>query len=358
MRAVARTSLPEVALLRLAAQRLVGPGCATPLETVRWLGAVQAQDHSGALTSVALRTTSCAGRDVVAALDAGELARSWPMRGTLHLVPAEDLPWMLRLLAARVVQTTASRRAGLGLTSAHVDEARDVAVAALSGGGRLRRRDLFGLWDAAGLSTPDQRGAHLLGLLAMTGTLTFGPTSAGEPLLVLVDEWIGQPRDLGDEEALGELAERYFRSHGPATVADFTRWTKLRAADVRLALAWARPRLATIEVEGEEHLMDPGTPDVLAGARRQAQGVVLLPGFDEFMLGYGDRRASLDPAFADRIVPGGNGVFRPTIVRAGRVIGTWSRAGRGAAPDITATPFTSFSPETSALIAERYVALP
>jgi hypothetical protein len=358
MSSTVSASLAEVALLRLAAQRLVGPGCATPLETVRWLGAVQAQDYPGALTSVALRTASCTTTDVVTALDAGELARSWPMRGTLHLVAAEDLPWMLRVLATRVVDTTARRRAGLGLTAAHVDRARDVAVSALRGGGRLRRRDLFRLWDAAGLSTPDQRGAHLLGLLAMTGTLTFGPTSSGEPLLVLVDEWIATPRELDDEEALGELAERYFRSHGPASVADFTRWTKLRAADVRAGLALARPRLVTIEVDGVEHLMDPGTPEVLAAARRQAEGVALLPGFDELMLGYGDRRASLDPVFADRIVPGGNGVFRPTVVSAGRVIGTWSRTGRPAGSGITATPFTSFPPEVSARIAERYAALP
>jgi hypothetical protein len=218
---------------------------------------------------------------------------------------------------------------------------------------------LFGVWDAAGLSTAGQRGAHLLGFLAMTGTLVFGPTgSNGEQLLVLVDEWIPTPRRLSHEQALGELARRYFRSHGPATVADLARWAKLVAADVRAGVALARPSLACIEVEGTENLMDPATPDVLAEARDEAVGTLLLPGFDELLLGYGDRRAPLDPEYAERIVPGGNGMFRPTVVSAGRVVGTWTRTGRGERQRVEATPFTAFSPEVEAGLPAVYNRLP
>ena len=67
----------------------------------------------------------------------------------------------------------------------------------------------------------------------------------------------------------------------------------------------------------------------------------LLPGFDEFVLGYGDRTAVLDPEFAGRIVPGSNGMFRPTVVHGGRIVGTWGWTGRGAKRTVTATPFTA-----------------
>jgi hypothetical protein len=127
------TALQEVALLRLAAQRIVGPRAGTAAEAVRWLTAVQAQDFNGALTSVALRTASRRRADVEEALDAGEVVRSWPMRGTLHLLAAEDLPWMLRLLAPRVVAATVGRRTGLGLTTSQLEQAREVAQRALSG---------------------------------------------------------------------------------------------------------------------------------------------------------------------------------------------------------------------------------
>ncbi|MBG0832047.1 winged helix DNA-binding domain-containing protein [Planomonospora sp. ID67723] len=352
------TSSHEIALLRLAAQRLAAPGLATPGEAVRLLTAVQAQDYPGALTSVALRTAAGTRLSVEAALDAGEIVRSWPMRGTLHFVAAEDLPWMLELMAPRVIAAARARHAELGLDASSFDKARELAVGALSGGRRLRRDDLMAVWDAGGLSTTGQRGYHMLGHLAQTGVLCLGPVRENEQLVVLVDEWIPAPRHLQREEALGELALRYFRGHGPATLKDFARWTNLLMADARAGLALARPRLARLESGGAEHFMDPQTPELLDAHRSRARGVFLLPGFDEFMLGYLDRGAALPAEFADRIVPGGNGVFQPTVVSDGRVVGTWKRTGRGAQRTVAATAFTAFSDRVTEEIPRLYAALP
>ncbi len=365
------TDSSEIGRFRLAAQRLAEP-LATPVEVVRWLTAMQAQDHSGALTSVALRTAARSRGDVVAALDKGEIVKSWPMRGTLHLVAAEDLPWLLQVTAARVEVGMGPRRAQLELDTATLARARDIAVAALTDGRPLRRDELHGAWNDAGLVTTGQRGYHVIAHLAQTGVLCFGPHVEGEPAMVLVDQWIPEPRQLEREEALGELALRYFRSHGPATVKDFTRWTKLLAADVRVGVALARPDLASVVVDDVEYLMDPATPDVLAAPSvhdpedsaspidpdPSATSILLLPGFDEFVLGYGDRSAVLDPEFATRIVPGGNGVFRPTVVHDGRIIGTWQVTGRGAERAISAEPFTTFPADVTKAIEQAYPELP
>ena len=99
-------------------------------------------------------------------------------------------------------------------------------------------------------------------------------------------------------------------------------------------------------------------PDRLAACREEAGGVFLLPGFDEFVLGYADRGAVLDPAFADRIVPGGNGMFRATVVGDGRIVGTWRRAGRGAARSVEAEPFTAFTDDVAAMVPKLAAALP
>ncbi len=280
------------------------------------------------------------------------------MRGTLHLVAAEDLPWMLDLMAPRALAGAAARRARLGLAPPVLERAGELAVEAMSGGRRLRRDELLGVWDRAGLLTVPQRGSHLLGYLAQTATLCFGPTGDGDQLVVLVEEWIPNPRRLERDEALGELALRYFRSHGPATIKDFTRWTNLVAADARAGVALARDRLARIEVDGVEHLMDPGTPELLDECRDQAGGLLLLPGFDELILGYQDRRAVLPAEFAARIVPGANGVFRPTVVHRGQVVGTWKPVGRGAKRTVAAIPFTSFPEEVEAALPRAYAALP
>lgn len=352
------TTLHEISLLRLAAQRITGQGLATATEAVRWMTAMQAQDHNGALTSAALRIESGTRQSVEAALNAGGIVKSWPMRGTLHLVAAEDLPWMLDLMAPRVLAASAAMYAYLGVDSPIFERARELAVGALAGGRQLRRADLLAVWAQGGLDISGQRGYHLLGNLAQTGTLCFGPVPDGESLIVLVEEWIAHPRRPEHEEALGELALRYFRSHGPATVKDLTRWGKLFAVDARAGLALARPKLVCLDVDGVEYFMDPQTPDLLNASRRRARGVFLLPGFDEFMLGYGDRRAMLAAEFADRIVPGGNGVFRPTVVSDGQVVGTWKHTGSGAKRTVSATPFTSFADKVVKVIPKVYAGLP
>ncbi len=352
------TSVRELALLRLVAQRIAGPPMPSAAAAVRRLTCVQAQDLPGALTSVALRTVGRSRADVETALADGELVRSWPMRGTLHLVPAEDLHWLLELLGPRVLAGAAQRRANLGLTEADTERARELAVAALRDSGRMSRRQLLDVLVDGGVEITGQRGYHLLWYLAQTGTLCLGPMDDGEQLFVLLDEWVPHPRRLDPEEALGELAARFFAGHGPATVADLARWAGLRTGDVRAGLGLARSRLATVEVEGREYLMDPETPDLLATCRAEAEGLFLLPGFDEFVLGYADRSCALPAVFAERIVPGRNGVFRPTVVCGGQVVGTWQWTGRGAKRTVTATPFTTFPDEVAAAIPEVAAALP
>jgi hypothetical protein len=353
------TSQREVALLRLAAQWLAGPGAASPVEAVRRLGAVQAQDFPGAVTSVALRTAARRRKDVEVALDDGEIVRTWPMRGTLHLLAADDLHWMLELLASRALPSLTARWAQLGLSASDAERARALVTAALAGGGKMRRAELLTAMDAGGIPTTGQRGYHLLGFLARTGTLCLGPTDgAGEQLFVLIDDWVPAPHRPDRDEALGELALRFFLGHGPATVQDLARWAGLPLRDVRAGLAVARPQLETLDVDGVEHLLDPAVPDRLRACREEAGGLFLLPGFDEFVLGYRDRTTILAPEFAERIVPGNNGMFRPTVVLGGQVVGTWRWTGRGPKRAVSATPFTSFTEVVEAQILDAAARLP
>ena len=337
----------EVALLRLVAQRLAGPREQDPTRAVRWLLAAQAQDLRGALVSAALRTSDTGLSATRAALDAGSVVRSWPMRGTLHLVAAEDLGWLLALTTERVVRGAASRRAALGIDEALVERAREVVVEALRGGGALRRDAVLALWEQAGLlgsaeRRVPQRGYHLLWTISQTGSTCWGPLVGGasdEQALVLRQEWVPDPRRLEREESLGELARRYFASHGPASTADLARWCGLPVREVRAGAALARPHLEAVEVDGVEHLMDPGTPERLAACRDDARRTMLLPGFDEMVLGYADRSATVPAEHAEKVVPGGNGMFLGTVVTGGRAVATWRRTGRRTGPAVVATPF-------------------
>ena len=310
---------PEIRRLRLAAQWIDAAGPTTAGDVVRSMLAMQAQDLPGAKWSVGLRAPGCRLADVDKAFNDGEIVRSWPMRGTLHLVPAEDLGWMLGLTAARTVQSQAARHRQLGIDDAAVGRAADVSTGLVGARGRATRAELFAAFEEAGISTTGQRGVHLLGRLCQMRLLCQGPVQQDEQLYVLLDQWVPQPRRLDDEEALGEFVLRYFTGHGPATLADFCRWTKLPLKDARIGLAIARSALERLELDGSELWMRAGLRD------SGAPTVHLLPGFDEMILGYADRSATLPPQYAAAVVPGNNGVFQPTVIVDGRVVGIWRR---------------------------------
>ena len=257
-----------------------------------------------------------------------------------------------------MIRGHARRRAQLEIDDTVIGQARDLAMAALDGGGALKRGELLAVWDSNGVATTGQRGYHLLAHLAITGTVCLGPLRDGEQLIVLTDEWIRAPRRLDRNAALGELADRYFCSHGPAAVTDFSRWTGLLSAEVRAAMQMAAPELDRIEVAGVEYFMDPQTPQLLKAHRGHAEAVFLLPGFDEFVLGYGDRTAMLPVEFATRIVPGGNGVFNATVVSGGQIVCTWRHAGRSVGRTLDATALTTFSADVEAGLGDAYAALP
>ncbi|PTR32321.1 winged helix DNA-binding protein [Rhodococcus sp. OK519] len=347
------TTLRELALMRLVAQGIAGPGFGSAAEAVRRLTAAQAQDFPGALTSIALRSGPEGRTSILDALNAGAVVRSWPMRGTLHFVAAQDLPWMLALTGARTLSSARARHRALDIDDAAVEQAGAVARNVLAGNG-LDRGHLLHEWGQAGIATANQRGQHLMWTLALTGVVCLGPVDDGQQRVVLSAEWIRDARELHGDEALAEWATRYFRSHGPATLDDFVWWTKLPVRQARAGLAMASEHLERIQVDGTDYFLDPATPGLLATHRREARGIFLLPGFDEFILGYRDRSAAVDRAFQPRLQPGNNGMFSPTVVDNGRVVGTWKRPRRGTTADVDATPFTRFSTRTERAIPKAY----
>ncbi len=335
------------------------------MEAVRRLLAVQAQDLPGALTSVALRTPARGRAAVVDALDRGAVVRSWPVRGTLHLLAADDLAWLLPLAGPRMEARSAALRRERGLDDRTLGRARELALEALADGA-LSRAELAAAWERGGVGTAEGRGYLLLVHLSQTGAVCLGPTApdgSGEQLVVAADAWLPVVEPVDRDEALARLAWRYLSSHGPATVADLVRWSSLTVGEVRRGVAAVRDRLVAVEVEGRdgvEHLMDPSTPDRLAACRDEAEGTLLLPGFDEYLLGYADRDAVLAPEHAERIVPGRNGVFRPTVVVGGRVLATWRRtpARRDAAAGLAVEWFQDEGPGAAEAVARAHALLP
>lgn len=342
-----RLTRPLLGRLRLVSQGLVGAGFASVPEAVRTMTAMQAQDLPAALWAVGVRVPGAALADVRGALDRGEVVRSWPMRGTLHLLAPEDLGWILQITSGRLLRSLGARHRQLEITSADIDAAADAALQRVAGGAAISRAELFEAFDQAGQSPAGQRGIHLLAALCQLRLLVLGPLAGNQQLVVAFDDWITASRTLDRAEGTAEWLLRYLRSHGPATERDFAWWSGIPLTETRAALAQVKDQLAELEFEGNRYWLAPETAALLAEGVPGGRSVLALPGFDEFVLGYTDRSVVLPADHADKIVPGGNGVFKKTIVAGGQVVGTWSAtarrgrpgAGRNQGVDVVAEPF-------------------
>lgn len=320
-----------LARARLVAQSLVGPRFASPTEAVSAFGAMQGQDLPGVLASAALRS----GRrieDVLDELNSGRLVRGYPMRGTVFLLPGADVTWITELCAGPSLRAATARRHQLGLDADQLGSAEELADAALETGS-ISRAELFRVWEGAGLAPAGGRGYHMLFSLIASNKLAYGPWNGSEQDVVLVRQWLPDSPTLAerfDDEripAVAELLLRYARSHGPVTLRDFAWWTKLTLGEIRRAL----PLIGgSLETDGapEPSFWRAGLYDDVAAVGRACAQPLLLPGFDEYILGYADRSFAMPSTHQARLVPGNNGVFRRSVVVAGRVLGTWTRTGR------------------------------
>ena len=343
----------EAAESRLYHQQILYPPLEKPGTVVTALGAMQAQDYNGALWSIGLRLQDATVTDILQAIAERVIVRTWLIRGTLHFVSPEDLRWILALVSPRLIAGSAGRHRQLGLTEEDFFRSRDVFAEGLKGGTQLTRDELYRLLGEAGISPDGQRGYHLLWRAGLEGLICFGTPRGNQPTFVLLEEWIPPGLSFGLEEALAGLAKRYFIGHGPATLQDFVWWSGLKVADAKKSIEAAGTALSEVRIGGKEYFTDPETPD-LTGA---GQEVHLLPGFDEYILGYRDRSIVLDPSLAGRIVIGENGMMLPRIIIEGKVAGTWKRTVGKREIIITLHPFSSMSPARKrevAAAAERY----
>ena len=329
----------DIALLRLANQRIVVHKYESPAQVVRELCAVQAQDYPGALWSVALRTHGATHADVEAAIARREIIRTWPMRGTLHFVAPEDVRWMLKLMTPRVLSGAAARERQLELDATVFAKGFAIFEKELANG-PVQRKTLLAALDAAGIVTANQRGYHIMWRAAQQGLICLGPMDGKQPTYVLLDNWIPNGRSLSREESLAEIVIRYVTSHGPVRLEDIMNWTKLNKTDIKAGLTMVGQQLVHEEVDGISYWMSANQPRHTPPKNQAA----LLPGFDEYMLGYRDRSVALPVEHNHKVVPGNNGMFLPTIILDGQVAGLWKRTVRAKEVTIELKPFDTLSP--------------
>jgi hypothetical protein len=312
---MASSALPDHPVLaaRLAAQRLPGNPDAGVVEATRHLLAVQAQDPRGARLALRART---AGRHASAVDDALTNERSlvvtWVNRGTLHLIAAEDEPFLHALTTPQLRATSERRLRQEGVSPAAARRGIAAIVKALGDDEPMTRGQLRVVLDKTGVPTAGQALVHVLFRATLDGLIVRGPGIGGEQAFVLVADWLGERPKIDRERALAELAHRYLAGHGPADDRDLARWAQLSLRDARAGLKAIGSEL----VQRADGLVDLPREQPLSLPPPR-----LLGPFDPLLLGWRSRAFVLDGA---KGIVTTNGIIRPIALVDGRAAGTWT----------------------------------
>jgi hypothetical protein len=314
----------EISKYRMVNQKIVNTRFIKANEVVKWMGAMQAQDYAMAKWAIGIRLLNPSDKKIEKAVDDGDILRTHLMRPTWHFVSADDIYWILELTVQRVRASTKSRDRNLELTEAILNKTGRIIEKTLLEKIHVTREELAAEIHKAKIATDNNRMSHILLNAELNGIICSGRSKNGKLTYALLNERVPEKKVLTRDESLAELAKRYFTSHGPATLKDFTWWSGLSVADAKNGLESVKENFFFDTIGDEKYVM----PQSFSGKNPEKALLFLLPAYDEFLISYRDRSASLQRINFKRAVSS-NGIFYPLIVVNGQVKGLWKRLAKG-----------------------------
>jgi hypothetical protein len=313
-------TLNEISNSRLKSQKISETEFKNPKEIVSWMGAMQAQDYHMSKWAIGVRLSDPVEEKVEEAIDRGEIIRIHVLRPTWHFISADDIYWMLDLSAPKIKSSLKTRHKELELTETIIEKTQSILLKKLSNNFGLTREEIEKEFSHAKIRTDANRLSHILFRSEMDGIICSGPLKERKITYSLLHERVPHKKDLSRDEALAELAKRYFISRCPATMEDFMWWSNLSVKDVRKATDYIKQGFSTEATDNGTFII----PDTFSGGLSNETQVHLLPAYDEYLISYKDRSSSL-AAINNKKTVSDNGIFFPIIVVNGQVEGIWKR---------------------------------
>lgn len=329
----------EIISIRLRNQQLVNASLRDPIDIVRWLGAVQSQDYAGGKWGLASRSGGITDETIDKLFDDGKILRTHVLRPTWHFVLPEDIRWMIELTEPRITAFSSKYFSDLGLDKSVLKRSNRIIVKAFEQSEFLTKNDLAIALEKGKVDTSDLRLTHLIFRAELDRLICSGPRRGKQQTYALFDQRAPNARVLKRDEALGELAIRYFTSRGPATVKDFGWWSGLNAADSRKAVDIVKSLFLQEVMNGETFYFSSH----VNGDMKKKKQVHLLPAWDEYTVAYKDRSLVIDPRFESS---SGHGIFSPIVVVDGRIKGTWRRDLKPGSVEVEVKYFTALSKQS------------
>jgi len=317
-------SVPEqMTTLRLNGHLLSQPLSGTPRELIEKMGAIQAQDFAMAKWALGIRLSGCANQTIVEAYNRGEILRTHILRPTWHFVSPANIRWMLSLTAGRIKSSSKSRDRDLGITEELYERVNRIIRKALEGNKCLTKDALALEIEKAKIENDTPHITHFLMRAEAEGIICSGALDKNVHTYALLEERVPPVPALSKEEALSQLVRIYFTTRAPATLQDFCWWSNLSLTEAEKGLNAVKQEFFSEKIGGQTYwIANSYNPE------ESSENVFLLPAFDEYIISYRDRSAALLSETQSKAISS-NGVFRPTIVAKGKVIGLWKRITSG-----------------------------
>jgi hypothetical protein len=343
-----KLKLPDIAISRLINQQIAKTNFQSAHNVVDWLGAVQAQDFAMAKLAVGLRFHNSTEVKVNTAFDKAEILRTHLLRPTWHLVSYKDIYWMLELSAPRLKSLLKTRLKELELTEKVLTKSFNVIESALADKKSIARNQLVLELKKSKIRVDENRASHIFMQAELDGLICSGINNNNDSTYALLEERIPDKNKLTKEEALAKLAIKYFQSHSPATISDFIWWSGLNVKDAKLSLELVKDHFNKTQIDGMEYWYSNN----FSLSDKIKKTIFLLPAYDEFIISYKDRKATLTSEEHKKAISA-NGLFRPVIILNGKVIGIWKRLIKKDVLDVEVEFFNSQSVSIKNKIEER-----
>ncbi|WP_243396466.1 winged helix DNA-binding domain-containing protein [Leptospira hartskeerlii] len=301
---------------------VLDPKLSSAEQVVESLAAIQGQDYAASKWAIGLRVPGLKEEDVESAFLDKKIIRSWPLRGTLHVVSAKDVYWLLDLLGPPTISKYAAHYKKIELDPKVLKKCYSILSKNLLNQNFLTRKEISSILERSGIVTNTTRLSHILQRAGLEGLICFGPRKNKDFTYTLIEEWIPKIKRVKKpkEESLYDITKKYFDTRSPATLADFVWWSGLNVRDAKAGIESLGSKLNSFRKDDQAYYI-PQKMDLID---KDSDTLFLFPAFDEFLLAYTDRRDCMDPPPKRLLTPADN-LFRPTLVINGWVTGIWQR---------------------------------
>jgi hypothetical protein len=337
---------------RLYNQQIAETGFNRPEEIVSWMVAMQAQEYAMAKWAIGLRLKNTKETEVEQACNDGLILRTHLMRPTWHFVSPEDIRWLTGLSAPQIRRAMTYYERELNLAGKLLGKCNDIIGKTLEDGRHMTRNALSEELEKQGIKLDGRQMGHVMMNAETDCVVTSGAREGKQFTYASFESRAPHSKSLSKEEALQELASRYFRSRGPATLKDFSIWSGLSITDAKKAEAMLdRAVFVKEECNGITYTLHRETLDKAADLHfKKMQRNFLMPGYDEYGISYIDRSAIYDPSKVPAGISRDNPVFNKLIILDGIIEGDWQRTLKGKSVVVETSPFRPLNKTQTALL--------